>query len=175
MPIITQRFSNFAPPHWLVPTVECLLSTVPPGHIQNVGVVLTNAGAIGTGKTRRVRGRKHARNSCRGFYHHARDGCPAWVEVIVDNAVHDIPPLLRRVSITRELLLGSVLYHEIGHHLDATVGSPARTGEHAADAWSSRLMRQHIRHSHRIFRAFVLLAKPLIRREAKKLAREHHT
>ena len=171
MPTITERYASYTSPRWLVPSVQCLLSTVPPRHLQSLSeVVLTNSMSIGPGKTGRVRGRKHARDSCRGFYHRARDRAPAWLELVVDNTFRGIPPSVLSFSAVREVVLGDVLYHELGHHFDLTVGAPARTGEKAADSWSVRLLRQHVRQRHRFLRSLLALAVPVIRFEAKRRA-----
>jgi hypothetical protein len=38
-----------------------------------------------------------------------------------------------------------VLFHELGHHLDATVGATARAGEGAAEEWRKRFTKAHFR------------------------------
>lgn len=113
---VHQNFKVYDPPRWVVATVERLL---------------TDSAAVGRGKTGRIKGRKYARNECRGFYHAERRGEPAWIELVVDNI--------------RDMIIGNVLYHEIGHHLHATIGSASSGGEESADDWSRRLNRVHFR------------------------------
>jgi hypothetical protein len=55
--------------------------------------------------------------------------------------VKDLPGPLGRLQITRDLIVGRVLYHEIGHHLDVTLGSVGRGGEHGAEAWQATPLR----------------------------------
>ena len=49
------------------------------------------------------------------------------------------------IRVVPELLLAHSLYHEVGHHLDSTIGSASRTGEAAAEDWRRRLTRIHTR------------------------------
>jgi hypothetical protein len=116
---------------------------------------------MGRGKTRRVKGRKYNRRDCRGFYHRATKDAPAWIELAVDNILHGTPPFMLRISSVREGLLANTLYHEIGHHLDGVVGAPARTGESAAEAWSTRLVRQHFRQRHPVAYRVLKTLKPI--------------
>ena len=53
------------------------------------------------------------------------------------------------INVLRDLALAGVLFHELGHHLDATVGAAARAGERAAEDWSVRLHRQYFRRRYR--------------------------
>jgi hypothetical protein len=54
------------------------------------------------------------------------------------------------VQFVRDFVLGTVLFHEIGHHLHYTVGSAQRGGESSAHDWEVRLglvhFRKHCRH-----------------------------
>jgi len=107
--------------------------------------MLTDAESIGRGKTRRVRGRKYDRNKCFGFYHPRTQGETAWIELVADNIVAGMPRPLLRLQLMRDMVVSRALFHEIGHHLDATLGSGARGGEAAAEDWCRRLSRAHFR------------------------------
>lgn len=80
-----------------------------------------------------------------GTYHRPWKGEPAWIELVVDEIVKDLPRPLDRIGLVRDMTVGRVLFHEVGHHLDATVGSVGRTGEHGAEAWGRRLSRAYLR------------------------------
>jgi hypothetical protein len=45
----------------------------------------------------------------------------------------------------RDYIIGVVLFHEIGHHLNAGVGLIAASEEASAEAWMRRLMGFHWR------------------------------
>ncbi len=163
MTAVLTHFKTFSPPRWLLPTVECLLATVPPGHAQSLShVLLTDSDGIGRGKSARVRGRKWNRRDCCGFYHRATPRSPAHIVVIVDNVLRGVPRALRSIPFFREHALGRTIYHEVGHHLDHTVGSTSRPGEAAAENWSSRLLRQHWHSRHRISRAVLRILGALV-------------
>ena len=141
---LRHSFKDYEPPRWLDKTVRCLLKSLSDEHVAGLeAIVLTDSASIGKGKTNRVRGRKYRRDECRGFYHQAWHGEPAWIQIVVDNILHGIPPGALLIPSLREFLIGGTLYHEIGHHLHATIGSAARGGEHSADDWAERLLRIH--------------------------------
>jgi hypothetical protein len=62
-----------------------------------------------------------------------------------------------------DLILARVLFHELGHHLDATVGAAAPGGEAAAEDWSRRLGRGYIRRRYWWLRPFLDVFRPLAR------------
>jgi hypothetical protein len=172
MSSISERYNGAVPPKCVRETVECLLSTVPPGYLQGLSeIVLVDSGSLSSGKTRRVRGRKYRTRDCRGFYHPLAKGRPAYIEIVVDNTLRGMPAPVRWSTAIRELLLGEVLYHEIGHHLDRTIGARARTGEAAAESWSGHLLRQHIKGSHRLTSIVISAGGPLVRRVMRYLRR----
>jgi hypothetical protein len=105
--------------------------------------MLTDTESVGRGKTRRVRGRKYDRNKCLGFYHPRTQSETAWIELVVDNIVAGMPRSVLGLQFIRDMVVSQTLFHEIGHHLDATLGSGARGGEAAAEDWCHRLSRTH--------------------------------
>jgi hypothetical protein len=69
----------------------------------------------------------------------------------------------------RDFAIGRVLFHEIGHHLDATVGSVRRTGERGAEAWEARLSPIHLRRRYGYLRPLFPVLR-VIGRAARKLS-----
>jgi hypothetical protein len=57
----------------------------------------------------------------------------------------DLPRPLFAVPLARDMVVSETLFHELGHHLDATLGAAARGGEAAAEDWSHRLTRAYLR------------------------------
>ena len=146
---VRESHINYRPPRHVLSTVTKLLRDLPSQALSGLeSVVLTNSQAVGRGKTHRVKGRKYARRSCLGIYHPKESSEQPWIEIVVDNAiVCFFPRGLTRFSyvpILREMPLADVLFHEIGHHLDHTVGAPAPSGESAAEAWQKRLLRSYM-------------------------------
>ena len=89
-----------------------------------------------------------------------------------------LPPLLLRSKFIADVFLAKTVFHEVGHHLDATIGSPSRTGEQAADSWSDILRRQYFRKQYPVLTYVIRKLKgpmrPVIKRniaEAKKIVR----
>lgn len=164
MPDVHERYSRYVPPAWLRPTVERLLGSLAPEHIEQLeSIVLTDQSAIGKGKTRRVAGRKYRRSDCRGFYHARSNRGKAWIELIADNIVASAPGRLLWFQFVRDMYVAETLYHEIGHHLDASVGAAKRSGEAAAEDWRRRLSRIHFRQRYRRIAPLLKLLAAVLR------------
>ena len=81
-----------------------------------------------------------------GLYHAAAAGQPASIELFVDRIFDGVPMAIQRIPVLRDLLLGPILYHEVGHHIER---SHRRTNpELTADMWSRKLMATHMRKKH---------------------------
>lgn len=146
MVVIRENYESYSPPRAVRPSVERLLASLPAGNVARLeAVVLTNAATLAAGKTRRIKGRKYRANECLGFYHPERHGAAPWIEIVVDNAVGWVPAWLLRSKFLTDMLLAKTLFHEVGHHLETTIGTPSRSGEVAADSWSKILARQYFR------------------------------
>lgn len=167
---VYENYEGYQPPRYAHATVLKLLSKLPPRYLSGLqSVVLTNGAAIGRGKTQRVAGRKYARNSCLGFYHAKFKGEQAWIEIVVDNIIYEwfgpkMPRIMSRIPVVRNAAFASVLYHEVGHHLECTVGAPAPGGEAAAEAWKARLLRSYFRKTYWYLMPFVGVAKKVVAR-----------
>jgi hypothetical protein len=148
---IYENYQGYQPPRYVYLTVAKLLSKLPTHYLSGLqSVVLTNAGAIRGGKTHRIKGKKYTLQSCFGFYHAKSNREGAWVEIVVDNIVarycaKGVLRALSYVALYREIAFAEVLYHEVGHHLDRTIGALARGSESNAEAWKNRLARTYIR------------------------------
>lgn len=159
-----ENYKDYRPPRYAYSTVAKLLSKLPQNYLSGLqSVVLTNSTAIGKGKTRRVTGKKYARRQCLGFYHPKRNGEQAWIEIVVDNIVANwfgpaMPRFLPHVPVIRNSAFADTLFHEVGHHLDHTVGAPAPSGEAAADAWQRRLLHTYFRKHYWYLVPFLKLA-----------------
>jgi hypothetical protein len=166
---VYDNYIDYVPPRYARSTIIKLLRQLPERYLSGLqSVVLTNAKALGKGKTQRVRGRKHRLQRCRGFYHPVRKGQPAWIEIVVDNVIAaqgagSLHCFAMRLSIARNLTFAEILFHEVGHHLDETIGSPARSGEAAAEAWSLRLTASYFRRHYWYLMPIVRLAQVLER------------
>jgi hypothetical protein len=134
-----------------------------------VSVVLTEYAVAVTREGSRPM-RRNRRGVPLGRYHRAWNTEPAWIELIVDEIVTDIPARLGWLRVTRDLAFGRVLFHEIGHHLDATAGSVGRTGENGAERWEARLSRDHFRAHYGYLRPFRPVFR-LMARVARQLSR----
>jgi hypothetical protein len=139
---VREQYADYSPPSWVTPTVERLLGSLSHGHVNGLeAIVLTDSRSTAERKRRRTRAQKHG--LAMGMYHPAWAGNRLWIEIVVDRVVPVVPSHLKVFRWAREVAFAGVLFHEIGHHLHATVGSAARGGEASAEAWRLRLSAVH--------------------------------
>jgi len=149
---IVESYRKWTPPIGVHAAVERLIAGTPPSHLHGVKwVVLTNTAALTGARRRRktrARRRKVALTRCRGLYHHAWRGEPAWIEIFVNKITEPLPNLLRNSEVLLDLLVGEVFFHELGHHLHSTKAPEYADPEDVADRWSTRLLRSYFRRRH---------------------------
>jgi hypothetical protein len=150
--VIREFYNDFIAPGYVRRLVANLISSVPKKYLQGLDcIVLTNQ----SGHPRRYRlgkvtsrKRRVPQSGVLGRYHHAHHGKPAWIELFVDNLSAGVS-LYSLVPFIRTAIFGHVLFHEIGHHIDATVRPEFREKEDVADSWSKSLLRNYFRARYR--------------------------
>ena len=183
--VVTQFTAGYAPPFDVVATVEKMLDSVPPKFLNGLSeIVLTNTAGLSRRLCRSMtksRGRKVRQAASAGLYFQAWKGRPEWIKIYVDNALGPLPEgwlrWLWRRGLFREGGLREVVFHEIGHHIHATVRPEYREKEDVADVWNLRLIRNYFRQQHPIlrivFRMVLFAFGPFYRRFYKRTM-EHH-
>jgi hypothetical protein len=144
---IVESYVDFVPTLNYRRLVERLLLTVPEKYLTGLGpIVLSNHTGIPRREKRgtiRWKNRRMNRTDIAGRYHPAIRGQKAWIQLFVDHI--DMPPcFLRWISPLSELALGSVFYHELGHHAH-TLRPEFHDKENVADSWCGRFIINHIK------------------------------
>lgn len=57
-----------------------------------------------------------------------------------------------------------MLFHEVGHHLDCTIGAIAPGGESSAEAWKTKLLRFYFRKRYWYLKPFLGPARAVVAR-----------
>ena len=148
-----------------------MLASVQPRYLIGLKeVVLTNSTGLSRKLRRSVtksRKRKVRIAAARGLYHQAWKGKQAWIEIFVDNTLSfydkGFMSLLLHFGYFRETELGGVLFHEIGHHIDATVRPEFREKEDIADDWSVKFRRKWFQEKRPFQRRVLRLFVPMMR------------
>ena len=161
LPSVRSELTSETEPAWIRPTVERLLAFLPESYCHGLGAIVLTRTDISANRARRARANRNG--MALGRYHAGWKGEPAWIELVVDEIVEQIPTGMTWLQLFRDLVVGRVLFHEIGHHLDATHRSVGRTGEHGAMAWERRLSRQYVQQTYDYLRplapVFVAVAR----------------
>jgi hypothetical protein len=180
-PRVVTSFSDYSPPFDVSSLVERMLEFVPPRYLLGLReVVLTNKIGLSRARRRSVtksRGKKVKILQARGLYHPAWKGKQAWIEIFVDSTLSVYEKGLWRwllhFGYFQENEIGGVLFHEIGHHIDATHRPEFREKEDIADDWSKKLRREWLRKERPLLRKIFRLIAPLIRVTAGTLAKKY--
>ncbi len=167
LPQVITNFSGYLPPFDPVPIIERMLASVPPKYLVGLKeVVLTNSGGMSRKLRRSVtkaRKRKVRVVETRGLYHPAWRSGRAWIEIFVDNT---LKPWGRawwlRLPYSREMMLGGVLFHEIGHHIHFATRPEYREKEDVADDWMRKLRRSYFLTQHPGSRIIFFALRPLL-------------
>ena len=114
---VHEDYTTYAPPQWARQTVERLLHSLDPSHVNGLtAIVLTDSNRADARKTGRgMRGNR--RGGVVGRYHPASSASQAWIEIVVDRVVPDLPQRLAWLQLVRDFAVADALFHEIGHHL----------------------------------------------------------
>jgi hypothetical protein len=144
---VTESFLGARPATDSSALVRRLLATVPDMYLVGLDSVLIcnlseQSRKIRTGTLPR-RGRRISRGEVAGLYHRSWNGQKAWIQVFADQ-IPQLPWYVRWIRPLSDLHFGSVLYHELGHHVH-TINPEHREREDIADQWSARFSVQHFR------------------------------
>lgn len=166
-PTVVASFSGYTPPFDPVRMVEKMVESVPSEYLVGLKeIVLTNSSSLPRKRRRSVtKSRKHKLKMERtgGLYHPAWNGNRAWIEIFLDNTFRNWKKgWWLSFRFYREIVLGGMLFHELGHHIHATVKPEFLDQEDVADFWKARLMRQYNQARHPWLRAFLFPFRPLL-------------
>lgn len=148
--VIARYSSGYKPPFNVRAVIERMVASVPPKYLVGLSeIILTDRGELPRKRRRSVtysRNKKVSILQARGMYHPAWKNRRPWIEIFVDATLKPWEKgLWRKIPLIRELDLGQVLFHEIGHHVHYTVRPEYREKEDVADIWKVRLERNYYR------------------------------
>src|SRR5215472_2307694 len=158
-PEIVENYRDFEPTANFRMLLEDLLDAVPTKYLVGLkAIVLANQSALTRDQRRQKiwsRKRKIRLAEARGAYYRGTNSSPATVWLYVDNILRSEAPGFRRMPILRYYELGTVLYHEIGHHIHAFHRPVFEGREDVAEDWSKKLLGRFYRLRYWYLRPFV--------------------
>lgn len=162
--VVTQYSSAYKPPFNVTRLIERMLESVPPKYLVGLSeVVLTNASGLSRARRRGVtksRRKKVKILNTRGLYHPAWQGRRAWIEIFVDTTLRLWEKgFWLKISFFREMDLGDVLFHELGHHIHYAVRPEYSEEEDVADVWKVRLHRNYTQRRHRLLKVIARIVQ----------------
>lgn len=137
---VIESYRDYAPSLPAKKIVERLLRYAPAEQLIGLkSVILRNASGLSHKERRaktRSRGRKVKVGESLGTYRQKTAKRPAYIELFIDNMVSSAPKPVFWFSLPRYFMFGSVLYHEIGHHIHKTQRPKYKEKENVADEWA---------------------------------------
>jgi hypothetical protein len=164
---IREAYRGYTPPAYVLRTVTQLLRSTPNKYLAGLDcVVLTNF--AGQPRRKRVgklsqRGRKVRRDQVAGLYHPTWQGNPPWIELYIDKIIHVSRSRAWQMPLLRDLMIGEVLYHELGHHIHYWMRPEYKEEEDVAENWSRKLFVNHVRRTYWYLLPLLLPAAKLFR------------
>lgn len=145
---IVESYRDYTPPVRVDKCVKRLLRGVSPDYLAGIKtIVLTNYAALNHNRRRKKtksRGKTYGADQFYGMYYRKRRGAPAWIELFIDKIIpNQTYERLSRVPIIVDVLIGKVLFHEIGHHIHAVRAPEHREPEDVADEWRDKLCSEY--------------------------------
>lgn len=142
---IVETYRQYRPPFDATKLVQEMLATVPEKYLVGLEcVLLRNTGSL-TRQERRgkvwSRKRKVRRAEALGEYHGGRE---PFIELRIDSIVEWMGKI-GWFPMFRSLLLASVLFHELGHHIHRKVRPQHAEAEDVADTWGRKLSGNFVR------------------------------
>jgi hypothetical protein len=145
-PNVVEAYRDYVPPQWVLPMIHDLLKSVPPRYLIGLQtIVLTNQAAQPRKRKQQKvwsRNRKYKIVSALGYYSGARQSARASITLHVDNILKGLSRRELKIPFVRCYPLGSVLYHEIGHHIHAEHKPVYEGKENVAEDWSDKLSKR---------------------------------
>jgi hypothetical protein len=163
---ILEEYYNYRPPVRVYRSVEVLLRYVPEEHLNGLRTItITNSEYMGKAlKGKFIQDKRRFRASdCRGMYWNNQ------IWLILDQ-ICEVDTFMI-IPAVRTILIGEVLYHEIGHHIHKIEQPGFRKDKEAfADEWRDKLMQTFVRQRYWYLLGVLKLFLPVFRRLHSKLS-----
>ncbi len=143
--LVEDAYKDFTPSVNVKKTVQILLEYVPredTAHLQSI--ILTNTAALSRGRRRQKSSSGASIPFVAGLYHRTWKGNPAYIEIFVDNILSRAEKYELWFTFFRNLLFATVLYHEIGHHVQYMSKSKLVSREAYAEKYATHLKRHFV-------------------------------
>lgn len=161
---IIEAYKDWKPPFNVKKLVERMLASVPSKYLGGLeSIVLTNSAAFNHEEKRRQHsqsGQKYFAKDRLGAYYAAYKGSRAWIELVVDNMIANHKGYWLWLPITRDHVIGSTLFHELGHHIHKNFVREHEDKEETAETWRVKLEVDYARKQY-IHKRILRLLAPL--------------
>lgn len=138
---IIEDYGDYLPRCNVLKVTQSLLTIVPREQLTGLQSIILKNSTAGSRKERR-----RVPSERRGAYFRAWQNRAAYIELYVDHIIGDDPVFLSRIPLYCDILLGDVLFHEIGHHLHAQRYPEYEDREVVAKKWSKKLLGIYLRY-----------------------------
>ncbi|MBX3301218.1 MAG: hypothetical protein KF693_03280 [Nitrospira sp.] len=157
-PDVSESYASYDPPKGTAKLVVSLLDNVPSRvYIGLAQVCLADASSLSRARRRLKTTQKARVGETRAVYWPPSIREPARIEIFVDKVLSQLPSIFRKIEFFRELVIAQVLFHELGHHLQAQrkVRLRRMKEEGFAEAIAAKLLRRLINRKYKFLKPFI--------------------
>lgn len=170
---VVESYVDFKPSMEYGLAVRATLATIPEPYLQGLdAIVLRDDASLTTEE------REKGLSNCQGVYLRGKGGRPPRIDIFVDKILAQWPVGAGKVPIFREEIVYSILFHELGHHLQDVVRKDAALSEEEADRIAHQLLRHSFRQRHPglvpLARVFTRTVRTLVRLRDRSLRGRRH-
>ena len=159
IPLI-ENYNDYPAPCFIKDSINRLLSGIPQKYLIGIkSIILTNSKSLTSDRKKDDKNKLKNGWQTLAFYNPQRKSKPAFITMYIDRIIKDFPPLALKFHIIIDVIIGHVLFHEIGHHIHYSKIPEYRDREKVADKWIGKLGRKYL---WRRYWYFMLFLSPII-------------
>ena len=162
---IEENYKDYEAPACARKAINRIIRYTPERYLSGLHLInLTNTKTLNRKERRQKtisRKRKVALNKCSGWYVQKWKNDPAYIELIIDSIYAGFPAWVLKIGFISDIMLASVFYHELGHHIHKTQFPEYAEREDVADKWERRLSKRYFWKRYWHFMVVIWPLKPL--------------
>lgn len=138
--ILIDNYKNYTPPAFVHDSINRLLSGIPQKNLIGIkSIILTDVESMTSDRRKdNIKDIKKGQKTL-AFYSHKTKSKPAYISLYIDRIIGDYRGWGYRFHFVQDLIIGSILYHEIGHHIHYSKIPEYQEKEKVAKKWTKHL------------------------------------
>jgi len=150
---LIDNYKDYNPPSFIHDSIDRLLSGIPQKYLIGIkSIILTNSKAL-TSDDRKSDNKKMKNGwMTLAFYSPAKKAKPsnisfskpAHISMYIDRILEKFPNYFLKLHFMQDVIIGAILYHEIGHHIHYSKIPEYQEREIVAKKWKKHLINRYL-------------------------------